>query len=231
MQQRLPWMVLFLLCAVAQTFPLRAQMPVRRPLGLPLSRPVESTEAQKAALNQIQGVGPIKFGVTVESFPKDILQPVTNRSTAPSDKWVYYLYAKPGDISWGTVHPKTVKLGFLGDQLVSIWFKLEEPLGKLVFVKKALTEKYGLASGQAQIAISEDSTMVVPFLNSERITLVTTLPEVPTRLDLVDLESPTTAVVEISDQSLIADQIRKATEAAEKKLREGDDLEKIKADL
>jgi len=231
MRTSILWRVFLPVVAAAVFLPVYAQI---RPDGPVPIRPrilIGPNDAQKALLDQIQGVGPIKFGATVESFGKDTLTPFEYPGDTPTTRVHYYKYLKANEITWGTLHPSTVELEFSYNQLVIIRLKFQETLGSLLVVKDAVSEKYGPAKSSGQIRLSDGSSYSGPAWISDRMQLIAMFPEKPAELESNDLKVSAMAAVQLEDFGLWRKQSEEKLEAAQAEMLKGHDLEKIKADL
>src|ERR1700744_3506492 len=106
----LTWKLMVLAVSVTAIAPLRADPAIPPP-----------SPEQLALVDQIQGLGPFKFGATLDSFDKDSLKvPEENHS---SDK-VTFDYVRTDQfgklITWGTLQPTKVELQFYDNHLVVI---------------------------------------------------------------------------------------------------------------
>ncbi len=217
---------------VSVVSPVQAQIPPSLPpRALSRHMPNSPSDAQRALIDQIQGVGPLKFGVTPESLGKDALIPAQDVEGAHSDQTSFFQYLKAKDITWGTLHPSAVELRFRYNQLLTIRLIFNETVGDLLVVRRALVEKYGPASGRSNIQRTSSEGYSGPIWNTERIQLTIAFPEEPNLGETIDFDKKTTAVVELIDQGLWMKQSKEKLETAQKKMLEDHDLEKIKADL
>ena len=191
-----------ILPVAAMAVPLQAQTPPPPPIEYAEVPQTDPTEAQKALLDQVQGVGKIKFGATVESFARDALSPVTLAETPPPDSISYFQYPKPNEITWGTLHPSSIELRFLFNHLVMIRMNFSETLGDLLTVQKAVIQKYGPTSHEGQIFFSENSGMEGLIWYSQMRQLNILFPKESAVRAIPDLDKKSSGVVVLFDDGL-----------------------------
>src|SRR5258708_29354661 len=124
---------------IAATGPLAAQS---------YQAPPPPTDAQKALLDKIQGVGALKFGAKMEAFEKDLVK-VTEPNVEQLNPhgWQTFIDTKTGAITWGGLHPSKIEITFFDDQLIEISLQFNDELGNLLATDTAFVQKYGASEG------------------------------------------------------------------------------------
>ena len=227
------WKLMFFGLGIASILPLLAQTP---PIGwTPPKLPSGPTQAQKDLLDQIQGVGALKFGAKLESFDKDSLKPINLNPGQPASPALSFQYLKEKGISWGTLQPSSIELGFYYGQLTWIRLRFNQENGDLIAVNNALEQKYG-----KPLVVGVDPVEFADSLyggngsrwNGSRIMMTVIIPAgIPVGVYAEYLKQKNTGAVEIIDHELSNKISREKLDAAQQELLKSHDLEKIKADL
>jgi len=194
--------------------------------------PPPPTQAQLALLDQIQGVGNLKFGAKLESFDKDSLKPIGVNAGNPTSAGLSFQYLKTSGVSWGTLQPSKIELRFYYGQLAGIILFFDKERGDLIAVSQALTEKYGATQTASGMRMEDASSSSGPTWMSGNIQMTAAMPDtIPPGSNADYLKQVATGAVQILDIELYQKLSQEKHDEVQQEMLKGHDLEKIKADL
>ncbi len=214
------WKLMFFVLGLASSLPLFAQ-----------SQP---SQDQLDLLDQISGVGPLKFGAKLESFDASLLKKADLPFRA-LDKPTVYLYAKEDGITWGTLHPSAIALQFHSGQLVAIMLWFNGPEGDLIAVSNAVLDKYGPGDNSgpniAQSIPVRGAFQARRWLGG-KIEMDVAFPDKIRQGESVDdLKQGERGAVQFIDRELDKQLTAQEADAVQQQETKSHDLDKIKADL
>ena len=202
---------------------------------LPLFAQSQPSQDQLDLLDQIPGVGPLKFGTKLESFDANSLKKTDSPFRALNNQTLY-LYANKDGITWGMLHPSAVGLQFHSGQLVAILLCFNGPEGDLIAVSDAVVDKYGFSAWGSGPNIAQS----LPFRGSDqsrrwlgaKIEMDVALPDkIHPGESVDDLKRVEPGAVQFVDKELDKALTAQEADAVQQQEIKSHDLDKIKADL
>ncbi|MEI9997866.1 MAG: hypothetical protein WDO13_01165 [Verrucomicrobiota bacterium] len=220
MREYLPWKPAFLIAGLLVAVPVRGQ-----------STPPPTSD-QVAQLDQIEGVGRLKFGAPLDSFDPATLKPA-GRLLAPEWGTRSFTDADLKGITWGGLQPTQIELEFCFGQLWSITLRFSGDNGALLAVGEALTQKYGSPPyATDSLSFANGSQEPAHVWTGHKIQLKAVLPEgIPVSADAAFLTQKFDGAVQITDMALWNQLTTEKLQELKKKVLDAHDVEKIKGDL